>query len=233
MTKAVDKAYERIRRRILSGEYAPGMHLKEEHIAEDTGVSRTPVREALRRLGAEQWVRFVSNRGAYVADWSTDDLDDVFRLRIMLEGYAGYRAATRIGDEAIRQLEVCATQLESLDDERGADDARRRMLELTHRFHSLVVEAADSARLSMMLTWLLEIPLVLQRHERVARVDTALCHRHLRDVILALRARDPLAAQRTLEAHLHEARSLYAAGGASPGPGPGHQPARVTMDGIA
>ena len=83
MSKAADLAYERIRQKIITGAYAAGAHLKEEQVAEDAGVSRTPVREALRRLDAEHLVKFVPNRGAYVASWSTHDIEEIFVLRGM------------------------------------------------------------------------------------------------------------------------------------------------------
>jgi DNA-binding GntR family transcriptional regulator len=66
MSKIADLTYQAIWDRIISGEYQPGAHLKEEVVAQDTGASRTPVREALRRLNAEQLVEFAPNRGAYV-----------------------------------------------------------------------------------------------------------------------------------------------------------------------
>ena len=104
MSKAADRAYDWVRQRILSGEYPPGSHLKEERIAEDSEVSRTPVREALRRLSNEHFVKFVPNQGAFVATWENDDVEVIFELRAMLEGYAAQRAASRISEEQIREL---------------------------------------------------------------------------------------------------------------------------------
>ena len=78
MSKIADQAYQTIRDKIISGEYTAGSHLKEARIAEDTGASRTPVREALRRLNAEHLVRFEPNRGAYVNSWSLEDIEELY-----------------------------------------------------------------------------------------------------------------------------------------------------------
>ena len=99
MSKAATKAYDAIRARILSGELAPGSHLKEEELAEFCGVSRTPLRDALRSLAADFYVSTVPNHGTFVSDWSVADIDDIFTLRGMLEGYAAQRAASRVTRE--------------------------------------------------------------------------------------------------------------------------------------
>jgi DNA-binding transcriptional MocR family regulator len=78
---AVERAYEAIRGGIFSGDHPAGSRLREEELAERIGVSRTPVREALRRLDAEGLVEFMPNRGAHVASWSEDDLREIFGLR--------------------------------------------------------------------------------------------------------------------------------------------------------
>ena len=75
MANAADRVYAAIRARIENGAYPSGRRLKEEELAEELGVSRTPVREALRRLRNDQLVRFVPNRGAFVTAWSVEDAD--------------------------------------------------------------------------------------------------------------------------------------------------------------
>lgn len=88
MSKASQKAFTAIRGKILSGEFPPGSHLKEEELAEVCGVSRTPIRDALRALAGEDYVKIVPNHGTYVSQWSSSDIEDIFALRAMLEGYA-------------------------------------------------------------------------------------------------------------------------------------------------
>ena len=79
MAAAVEKAYAAIREGIMDGTYPGGVHLKAEDLAVAIGVSRTPVREALRRLHAEGLVDFVANRGAYVLTWDRSDVEEVDR----------------------------------------------------------------------------------------------------------------------------------------------------------
>ena len=84
MSSAAEKAYEAIRDGIVGGELPVGGRLREEELAGTIGVSRTPVREALRRLDAEGLVEFSPHRGAQVASWSDQDLDEIFGLRGVL-----------------------------------------------------------------------------------------------------------------------------------------------------
>ena len=101
MARAAEKAYRTVRERILRGEYPSALRITEQEIADATGVSRTPVREALRRLQAEGFVTVIANQGAIVTEWSANDTDDVFELRALLEPYGAARAAHRITAEGI------------------------------------------------------------------------------------------------------------------------------------
>ena len=102
--RAVDKAYEAVRSGIIAGRYLAGARLTEQEIATTVGVSRTPVREALRRLDAEGLVEFTPNLGAVVTIWSEADSDEVFDLRAMLESYSARRATLRAAPEQIAEL---------------------------------------------------------------------------------------------------------------------------------
>lgn len=208
MTKAVERAYEQIRHFILSGKYAAGLHLTEEMLAKDIDVSRTPVREALRRLNAEHLVQFIPNQGAFVTTWSHDDVDDIFQLRIMLEGYSAFRAATRISDESIRQLEQCASEIEALSVNR-TPDKNPAMIKINHRFHSIIMEAASSERIVRILSWLVEIPMILKTLEMYDDTDVARSNYQHRELIDALKSRDGLWAQSVMESHLRAAHNIF------------------------
>jgi DNA-binding GntR family transcriptional regulator len=88
MAKIASTVYEQIRTAILSGELSNSERLVEEDLAVSLGISRTPVREALRRLAAEGLVDVSPNRGARVAEWDADDLREIFDLRSILESHA-------------------------------------------------------------------------------------------------------------------------------------------------
>ncbi len=208
MTRAADKAYERIRASILSGQYPPGSHLKEEQIADETGVSRTPVREALRRLSSEQLVRFITNRGAYVTSWAPTDVEEVYQLRSMLEGYAAFRAASRISDTQVRTLQTLASEMEALSASRGAE-TNERMLELNQQFHTTIIDAASSERLRTLLSWLVEMPMLLKTYEKFDDEEVSRSNNHHRELIAAFSAHDPQWARNVMETHLRAAYSVY------------------------
>src|SRR5512136_1769949 len=90
---AVDRVYARLRSGILDGSYPQGARLGEVELAETLGVSRTPVREALRRLGSEGLVETLPNKGARVRTWSPQELDAISDLRALLEGHGAALAA--------------------------------------------------------------------------------------------------------------------------------------------
>src|SRR5258708_39086223 len=91
-----ERVLDSLRDRILSGAYAVGFHLRESQVAAELGVSRTPIREALQRLAVEGLIDLYPNRGARVAGWSEQELEEIFGLRILLESYGARLAAPRI-----------------------------------------------------------------------------------------------------------------------------------------
>ena len=210
VSRAADRAYEWIRDRILNGEFPSGYHLKEEHIAEEARVSRTPVREALRRLGSDYFVKFLPNQGVFVATWDEDDLEAIFDLRAMVEGYLAYRAASRITAEAIAELEQCAAQMEDPVTGHGMEH-RHAHIELNRRFHSIIIEQAANSRVKAMLTWLSEIPMLLRTMERYSEADITRSNEDHRALINAFRARDAETARGVMESHLRAAQQIYIA----------------------
>lgn len=99
------KVYNHIRDGILAGTFAKGDELKEKNIGDELGVSRTPVREALRQLELEGLVSIIPNKGAFVEGVSTDDIRDIYEIRALLEGLCARWAATRISDELMAAME--------------------------------------------------------------------------------------------------------------------------------
>ena len=190
MSNIADLTYQAIRDRIISGDYSPGTHLKEEVVAQDTGASRTPVREALRRLNAEQLVEFAPNRGVYVTSWSLEDVEEIYTLRSILEIQAAFRAATRIVENEIAVLIECADRIDTL----LAYGGERNTIEIfaaNHRFHGTILDASQSERLSKMLSWLVEVPVTLQTFEKYSDRDIERSNHHHRELIDAFRSRDP------------------------------------------
>lgn len=219
MSKAAEKAYAAIKSNILSGEYPAATHLKEEELSKEIGVSRTPVREALRNLAGEYFVKFVPNHGAYVASWSSADIADVFELRKLLEGHAAGRAATRISDEDIAILEDCALRIEHAIRDPKTGEAKEHLStedealfqELNSTYHRVMIKAAASERLSVMVSWLSEAPIILKTMKLYSPTDFLRSNQHHIELVAALRARNENWATSVMYAHLLSAKEVFMA----------------------
>jgi DNA-binding GntR family transcriptional regulator len=205
---AVERAYQSIRRSIHTGAYAPHARLTEQEIAASSGVSRTPVREALRRLSAEGLVVFQPNQGAVVAGWSEDDIEDIFALRTMLESYAVARAATRIDQAGIDQLRELADQIRDAALADGPDRIDR-VMDLNGRFHRALIEAAGSDRLRVMFGALIETPLIARSFRAYERDELLRATEHHREIVDALQARDADWASSTMRSHILAAAHIF------------------------
>lgn len=157
---AVDRAYRVIRDSILRGTYAPGTPLRAQEVAEHSGVSAIPVREALRRLEAERLVESVANKGARVAEMSFPDLADAYRLRVLLEVEAVRLALPKLTERDLEQARQLKEDMTRLLEEGPADEGH----EAHRRLHFLIYEKADS-------TWLLHVISTIWDHtERYRRL---------------------------------------------------------------
>lgn len=206
MASAVDQAYEVIRSAIVEGEFAPGERLPEEDLAERAGVSRTPVREALRRLASEGVVEFVANRGAQVASFSAQDLQELFDLRAVLEGFAARLAARNATTEDLAELGRLADAMEALalaPDPAGLD----RIAELNNEFHARIVEVAGNRLLAQQVAGLIQVPLV---HRTFHNYDDAGLRRsmaHHRELLTALHHGDVNWAGTVMRSHIYAGRT--------------------------
>jgi DNA-binding GntR family transcriptional regulator len=208
MSRASDRAYAQIRNMILSGALPPGDQIREEALAETCGVSRTPVRDALRRLEAELFIRRSDTQRSFVADWSIDDIEDSFVLRTMLEGHAARRAATRISWDQIERLKIHNKVIQQAVEQPVADVPT--FLDQNRRFHTIVMEAAASPRLSNMLGQIVEQPVVLRTALQYDRDNlTRSLHEH-EELVFAFVQRDGDWAHAIMTAHIRRAFHAYA-----------------------
>lgn len=203
--RAVDRAYEAVRSGIIAGRYLAGARLTEQEIATAVGVSRTPVREALRRLDAEGLVDFTPNLGAVVTTWTEADSDEVFDLRAMLESYGARRATDRATADQIAELRRLAESQYRESVERRAG-CLERIADLNSRFHRRLQEAAASPRLSRALAALIEAPLMMRTFQKYTPEDLQRSAQHHLEIVLALEARDPDWAASVMLSHIHAAR---------------------------
>ncbi len=206
MSKASDQAYLELRSRILSGDLAPGSQLKEEELAALCGVSRTPVRDAIRRLETELFVRRTDSQRSFVAEWTLEDIEEVFTLRGMLEAYAVRRAAVRAGAAEIARLRAINEKLRAVLDTRPLDV--QAFLAANAEFHSLILETAASDRLAALLGRLVMQPVVQQTAMAYSPEQLARSYSEHTEITAALAQGDPDWAEALMIAHIR--RALHA-----------------------
>ena len=189
-----EEVAELLRQRIFSRELEPGSWIDELKIAEDYGISRTPLREALKVLAAEGLVTMKVRRGAYVTEVNEKDLVDIYHLLGLLESDATGAVAQHATDEQLRELQSLHEALEASPQDRD------RFFELNERFHMRLLEIADNRWRNQMVADLRKV-MKLNRHHSLlksGRIEESLAEH--RAVMTALQARDAAAAtQRMLE----------------------------------
>ena len=189
-----------IREKIVSGEYPPGYRLKERDLSEETGVSRIPIREALRALQLEKLVVIFPRRGAVVAEISAQFLDDFFEVRTALEVLECRLAAQNATDEDISDLEdavVSAREAHARKDKVAFDQANTD-------FHAILVRSAHNDVLCELLDPLRNrMNWVLRQNEEVATVNDQ--HASL---VEAIKDRDVARAEKLAQEHVETSKQL-------------------------
>jgi DNA-binding GntR family transcriptional regulator len=139
-----DIIFETIREAIIKGELKPGERLLEENLAEKMGVSRTPVREAIRKLELEGLVKMIPRKGAHVADLSIKDIMDVLELRATLDGLASSLAATRITQDELNELKTVLNQFIAVS---GKPNNLNNIIKKDVEFHDIIYRASRNEKL--------------------------------------------------------------------------------------
>lgn len=200
-----EQARESIRGAILDGSLRPSQRLTIEQLAAELGVSRTPVREALKALENDGLVRLLPHRGAMVEPLARDELRHRYSVRAMLEGYAAELACRADGQRVGRELEAnCARVVEVI--ETSAGDATARILaDLNQEFHQVIRDASRSTTLVRLLDSLRNpLAFTLAYWGDAAHRQASLeIHREIAGAFLA---DDPALARRLTEQHLLAAR---------------------------
>lgn len=203
MSRASDFAYETIRAQILSGQLAPMSQLKEEELAVMCGVSRTPIRDALRRLEAEMLVRRTDTQRTFVPDWSPDEVEEIFTLRGLLESHAAARAAR-------------FATLAEIDTLRGYNDAIGRAIgqanfdpeafvENNRLFHNLILSIAKSERLAKMRGMIVEQGILHRTARQYDPTGLQRSHADHDELLLAFETRDEAWARAIMVGHIRRA----------------------------
>ena len=150
-----EMVYEELKMQILTGTIIPGTRMMEVELAEEMGVSRTPIREAIRKLEKEGLVTIEPRRGAYASQISTDDMVEILEVRQNMEGLAAFFAASRMKPEQMRELEDVSKKY----NQAVADGNMQDMITYDTRFHRIIVESCNNKILVQMIEQLQELVL--------------------------------------------------------------------------
>lgn len=209
MTRASSLAYDTVRQLILDGGFQPGERLLEEELAQRVGVSRTSIRDCLRRLAGEGLIRTEANRGTFVTEYTSAEVDEVFQLRAVLEGHATALAAVHGRPEHWDAMAELATEIDRQLATPAETDAQRfAQFQVSNtRFHDILLQASGSRRLQELTRSLIELPLVtIKQHAWPGEVRIRRSNEQHWELLEALRAGDPLLARLRVQAHIISAR---------------------------
>ena len=197
-----DVVFNTLRQAILKGELKPGERLMEIALAERLGVSRTPIREAMRKLELEGLVVMIPRRGAQVANITEKDLNDVLEVRIALENMALEKACKRMTEEELDKLWQAAREFEHT----MAEGNLVRLAEADVAFHEIIYQASDNCRLIQVLNNLRE-QIYRYRVEYLKEEETrnVLVKEH-EELYNAVKARDVERAQEISFEHIENQR---------------------------
>jgi len=195
---------ERLRERIVAHSMAPGSWIDEQALTAELGISRTPLREALKVLAAEGLVTMKLRRGAYVTEVSERDLSEVFHLLSLLESDAAAVVAEQASGEQIAELAALHQRLEETVDERDAFFAAN------DRFHMRLLEIADNRWRNQMVADLRKVMKLYRHHSlfKQGRLEASL--KEHRRIMAALKARDAVKVRELMQQHLASGKEAAA-----------------------
>lgn len=192
------KVYKILKSAIIKEQFKPGTHIMEESIARELNISRTPVREAVKRLVAEKYLINIPNTGVFVPEISLFDLIEVLEIRLALEGFASFLAAKRAIPEDIVKLENILEKMNKLD----KDQNKIEFSEYNSEFHNCIFDIADNKRLKELY-----LDLIVQPYQ--TRIKSIRTPNHLNTIIQehhtivqAIKDKDPEKAQQVSQKHI-------------------------------
>ncbi|MFT9846361.1 GntR family transcriptional regulator [Aneurinibacillus sp. REN35] len=192
-----DYVYESIKSAILTRKIPLKMHLSEEHLAEAFSVSRTPIRTVLKRLHYEKMIQLLPNKGAFINQPSTKEIEDVFQLRTLLETEAVKIACRNATEEQLDELE----SLTYAEEELYKQDKYDKAIQITSDFHQAIVMVSGNEIMGNYSRELINITNVYLAYHEHADKESPLCPNEHRMIIQAIRKRDEAEAVRVFLEH--------------------------------
>jgi len=193
-----EEVAERLREQIFAHELAPGSWLDEQALALQFGISRTPMREAIKVLASEGLVTMKMRRGAYVTEVDRRDLEQIFTILSLLEGQAAKETASKASESQLTLLDNIHQRLEKT----AADRDIEQFFDVNSRFHELILEIAGNKWMNGVIVDLRKV-LKLQRRNSLAnggRLHQSLLEH--RQILQAILKRDSVAAELAMRTHL-------------------------------
>ena len=200
-------AVEVIREAIMDGRLEPGQRLKEEELARELGISRTPVREALLILQTDGLVEAHPNRAATVRSYGLDDLGDLYMLRAALEGVAARLAAERATPCELAKLRRSCDRFDTVAGAGSLKEIVRENL----AFHDAILDIAGNDRIAQLVRGVTELPLVYKSYLWYSPNQKLVSAHYHRQILHALEARNPERAESVMKQHVFEARDVLVA----------------------
>ncbi|MFC7062398.1 GntR family transcriptional regulator [Halobacillus seohaensis] len=156
-------AYEYIKKAILHGEFPPKMRLTEEFLAKKLQISRTPIREALKQLESEGLTVSIK-RGVRVRDFTKQDIQQIYDLRTLLEGYAAAQAATHRTELDIQEMKTANDMYEQAINSyfESGEATIEYILEINHKFHDTVIKASQNQHIHSHISKVVVVPLIFR-----------------------------------------------------------------------
>ncbi len=189
---------DKLREQIFSKKLLPGSWLDEQSLADQLGISRTPMREAIKVLASEGLVTIKMRRGAYVTEVFRSDLEQIFTILSLLEGQAAKEAATKASEAQLNLLDHLHHRLETA----AADRDIEQFFEINVKFHELIQEIAGNRWMNGVIA---DLRKVLKLHRRDSLTSTGRLQNSLlehREILRALLKRDEAAAESAMQKHL-------------------------------
>jgi DNA-binding GntR family transcriptional regulator len=189
---------DKLREQIFSKKLQPGSWLDEQSLADQFGISRTPMREAIKVLASEGLVTIKMRRGAYVTEVFRSDLEQIFTILSLLEGQAAKEAATKASEAQLNLLDHLHHRLETA----AADRDIEQFFEINVKFHELIQEIAGNRWMNGVIA---DLRKVLKLHRRDSLTSTGRLQNSLlehREILRALLKRDEAAAESAMQKHL-------------------------------
>jgi DNA-binding GntR family transcriptional regulator len=208
VSRASQTAYRVIRANIISGVLASGAHLKEEELTRLCGVSRTPVREAMRTLEAEGFIAKAENGRMFVPRHNARDVEDHFSLRALMEGEIASLAALRAESGHIARMRAASDAI-GVAIETGDTPDIENFIKQNRIFHTMIADAAASPTLRDTLIRLVKHPIVVHTPFSYHRADLLRSHEEHTEIIAAVESRNATSARTVMCAHIQRAYKIY------------------------